>query len=67
MQNIQGLIHRGRKGRREKIKENISQRPTQTHTDGWAEREKIHRRDAKGAEKRLKKICHRPTRTHTDN
>ena len=44
MQNIQGLIHRGRKGRREKIKEISSHRPTQTHTDGWAEREKIHRR-----------------------
>ena len=44
MRNLQGLIPRRRKGRREKINENISHRPTQTHTDGWAERGKIHRR-----------------------
>jgi len=44
MLNLQGLIPHRHKGRKEKIKENISHRPTQTHADGWAEREKIHRR-----------------------
>ena len=53
-----------RKGRREKIKENIGHGPTQTHADNRAERSKVKGKeftaDAKGAEKRLKRILATP-------